>query len=87
MANECRVCHHTEQCPLSHLNAALCGTDCEHGGHRYAGDRSILLANNPTYTKAITDLNDNIEQEQEYWRQVIQERKAQERAAKLKRRK
>ena len=47
----------------------------------------MLLTNNPTYTKAITDLNDNIEQEQEYWRQLIKERKAQERATKLKRRK
>jgi hypothetical protein len=72
---------------LSHLNAALCATDCEHGGHRYAGDRSILLTNNPTYIKAITDINNKIEQDQEYWRQVIQERKAHERATKLKRHK
>ena len=86
VGTECRVCHHTDRCPLSHLSAALCGTDCEHGGHRYAGDRSVLLTNNPTYTKAITDLNDNIEQEQGFWRQIIQERKTQERTTKIKHR-
>ena len=87
MGTECRVCHHTERCPLSHLSAALCATDCEHGGHRYAGDRSVLLTNNPTYIKAIANLNDIIEQEQAHWRHALQQRKEQERAAKLKRRK
>lgn len=87
MANECRVCHRTDQCPLSHLNAALCATDCEHGGHRYAGDRSVLLANNPTYIKAIANLNDTIEQDRRYWYQILRDRKAQERATKLKHRK
>ena len=87
MDSECRVCHRSDRCPLSHLNAALCATDCEHGGHRYAGDRSILLTNNPTYIKAIANLNDIIEQEQAHWRHALQQRKEQERAAKLKRNK
>jgi len=72
---------------LSHLNAALCATDCEHGGHRYAGDRSVLLTNNPTYIKAIANLNDRIEQDRRYWYQILRDRKVQERAAKLKRNK
>jgi hypothetical protein len=46
-----------------------------------------LLTNNPTYIKAIANLNDIIEQEQAHWRHALQQRKEQERAAKLKRNK
>jgi len=46
-----------------------------------------LLTNNPTYIKAIANLNDIIEQEQSHWRQILQDRKIQERASKLKRNK
>lgn len=49
--NECSSCTRT-RCPLETLTAALMGTKCRYGAHRFPGDEDIPCIENPNWVAA-----------------------------------